>query len=313
MHIKTRVLATLFSLVAVFLSMQTPAFAGNSYSSVVVFGDSLSDPGNAWVLTHNQSKAPYDLIPSAAYAVGGHHFSNGRTWVERLAQKLGSDARPAYQFMGGTNYAVGGARAGLTGSTDLGAQVDLHLSMSVGVADASALYVIAIGGNDVRDAIGAYATDPSGATSGYLLQTALSSIYQNMERLAQSGAHHFLVSTAPDLGLVPAVRAQGPQVRYLANLLSEQFNSGLAGTLALLQAKYGLDIRTLDLYGLVQNAVAAPAQFNLQIVDTACINVGVVARSFCSNPQGYLFWDGIHPTRAGHELIKNDAYALVSG
>ena len=56
-------------------------------------GDSLSDPGNAFALTGEQSVPPYDtldpfLVPSAPYARGGHHLSNGATWVEQLGKTL---------------------------------------------------------------------------------------------------------------------------------------------------------------------------------------------------------------------------------
>ena len=308
-----RLIPLFFTLFLLTISAFNPAVAGNRYSSVVVFGDSLSDPGNAWILTHAQSKAPYTIIPSAAYAVGGHHFSNGPTWAELLAEKLGANARPAYRFSGGTNYAIGGARAGRPGNTDLTAQVNLDLGMSVGASDPGALYVVAIGGNDVRDAIQAYATDPSGATSSYLLHTALNSVYQNLSNLAQSGAHHFLITTAPDLGQVPAVRQQGPQVQVLANYLSSQFNTGLIQTIGLLRQQYGLDVEVLDLYGLVDSVVANPADYKLEVVDSTCITVGVVAKSICSQPKGYLFWDGIHPTRAGHAIIRDKALALVAG
>jgi hypothetical protein len=45
----------------------------------VGFGDSLSDPGNFYVVTGQQSVAPYAPIPSAPYAIGGHHFTNAAT------------------------------------------------------------------------------------------------------------------------------------------------------------------------------------------------------------------------------------------
>src|SRR6266567_4301333 len=63
---------------------------------------------------------PYDtldlfLVPRAPYARGGHHFSNGATWVEQFASPLGltENVRPAFQgsSVKATNYAVGGARA----------------------------------------------------------------------------------------------------------------------------------------------------------------------------------------------------------
>ncbi len=58
----------------------------------VVFGTSLSDPGKASALARKASQTPYSEldefpIPSSPYAIGGHHFSAGTTWIEQLAQR----------------------------------------------------------------------------------------------------------------------------------------------------------------------------------------------------------------------------------
>lgn len=119
--------------------------AAASQQSLVVFGDSFSDTGNAFLLSGEQSTAPYEMIPSAAYAIGGHHFSNGRTWIEVVAANLGASARPVAQNPRNTNYAVGGARARGAAPFDLGGQVSLYLNQYAG-ADNAALHVILIGG-----------------------------------------------------------------------------------------------------------------------------------------------------------------------
>ena len=41
-----------------------PVFADGQPKDVVVFGDSLSDPGNAFALTHTVSNTPYAVIPA---------------------------------------------------------------------------------------------------------------------------------------------------------------------------------------------------------------------------------------------------------
>ncbi len=113
--------------------MMAPALAAPP-QDVTVFGDSLSDPGNVFALTGDVSNTPYDIIPSAPYAVGGHHFSNGKTWIEqRPTQRVNATSSgPAYQISGVfTNYAVGGARArpdaaGLI-EADLSVQVQQYL------------------------------------------------------------------------------------------------------------------------------------------------------------------------------------------
>src|SRR6266446_3835296 len=105
----------LTALFACALWFSTCAAAGDGeLSRIVVFGDSLTDPGNAFVLTHQVFVPPYQLIPDFPYARGGHHFSNGKTWVEQLARGLdmADSTCPALAARGRcSNYAVGGALA----------------------------------------------------------------------------------------------------------------------------------------------------------------------------------------------------------
>src|SRR5947208_1318127 len=65
--------------------------AQSRFSGIVVFGTSLSDPGNAFALSGDAGTPPDFtlnplLVPSAPYAKGGHHFSNGATWIEQFAR-----------------------------------------------------------------------------------------------------------------------------------------------------------------------------------------------------------------------------------
>ena len=285
------------------------AMAGD-YGRVVAFGDSLSDPGNAFVLTMNVSLPPFQLIPDAPYARGGMHFSNGRTWVEQLAAELdvqrsaGPALRKPVVF---SNYAVGGARARPEGAFDFGTQVDLFLRDFSGSAPANALYVVYIGSNDLRDALAALATDPSGATSFAILQGALAAVRDNLLKLQAAGARHFLVPNMPDLALVPAVRLQGAAVQGAAHALAVNYNSNLASLLDGLQAASGLPITRLDIFALLDEVVAAPASFGLSNVDQTCIVPGTTVHPYCANPDQYLFWDGIHPTRVGHGIFAERA------
>src|SRR6186997_1287566 len=113
--------------------------AQSRFSGIVVFGTSLSDSGNAFTMFGDQSTPPDFtlnplLVPSAPYARGGHHFSNGATWVEQVARSLGlaGSVRPAYQSSSdATNFAVAGARAREDGSNvNLPEQVDAFLQQT---------------------------------------------------------------------------------------------------------------------------------------------------------------------------------------
>src|SRR5204863_1963226 len=162
---------------------------------IVVFGTSLSDPGNAFALVGDQSTPPDFmlnplLIPSAPYAKGGHHFSNGATWVEQFARSLGLgdsvQAALATTDPQVTNYAVGAARAYDDGiNFNLTRQVDTFLQRSGGAASPQSLYVIEMGSNDIRDAFQVYASLGDG---GPILTAALGSIAANIRKLHAAGA-----------------------------------------------------------------------------------------------------------------------------
>lgn len=289
-----------------------PALADQDYSDIVVFGDSLSDPGNAFVLTGQTSRPPYQLIPGAPYAIGGQHFSNGRTWAERFVYEMDLRAGAAFRNPAVySNYAVGGARARAGGSVDLTSQVSLYLGNQGGVADPDALYVIFIGGNDLRDALAALGSDPGGMTSAGILSDTVKGVADNIATLAASGAENMLVFNGPDLSLVPAVRLQGPAVQGGARFLSGQYNLGLDAALDSLAALFpALDLVRFDLFGLFNQVVMQPGMFELQNVAQTCITPGVIVGAICKDPERYLFWDGIHPTSRGHGIIADAVEAL---
>jgi phospholipase/lecithinase/hemolysin len=63
-----------FYILTVICLLPAVVTASSDYDRLVVFGDSLSDPGNAYVLTGMALKPPYTaLIPDYPYARGGHH------------------------------------------------------------------------------------------------------------------------------------------------------------------------------------------------------------------------------------------------
>jgi len=62
--------------------------ANGPRQELVVFGDSLSDPGNIYLLTGQVATAPYEVIPGAPYDIGGNRFTNGRAWAEALAARI---------------------------------------------------------------------------------------------------------------------------------------------------------------------------------------------------------------------------------
>lgn len=322
------------------LGLLAPGWAAAqvTFDRFVVFGASVSDPGNAFALIKQQNSPPYDdpalldpfLVPCAPYAVGAHHFSNGATWVEQLAKPLGLNGNvgPAFQSGGAasSNYAVGGARAraggqsqpcdgsdpGTTSATlNLGLQVDEFLRDYPRGAPSDALYVLDIGGNDVRDALVAPVV---GGDPAVIIAEAVAAIDANLRRLHDAGARTFLVLDVPNIGLTPAVRALDVlipgDVAGSANVLALSFNALLSTSLAAFeQASGDVQIVRLSLYEVIADVVADKARYGLDNVDGACIKPATLSQpSFqCAAPDTYLFWDGIHPTEAGHGIVRQAA------
>jgi phospholipase/lecithinase/hemolysin len=183
-----------------------------------------------------------------------------------LARSLGlaGSVRPAFASSSrkATNYAVGSARAYDDGlNFNLSDQVQAFLADHGGHAPADALYVIEMGGNDIRDAIVAVQTGGFPAALP-VLEAALTSIALNIRTLYAAGAREFLVWLPPNVGLTPAIQMLdqiSPGAAQLATALTQAFIGGLEGVLAQLSALPGISITPLDAYALLNDIVAIPA------------------------------------------------------
>jgi len=289
------------------------AFAQGPPSQVVVFGDSLSDPGNGFSFVKTSSTPPdYTvnplLIPSAPYAIGGHHLTNGSTWIEQLAGALGAQRSVRPAFVGANpyamNFAIGTARARNDGSNpSLSLEVAAFLQKAGGAASPDALYIIQIGGNDVRDAVAT--GDPVQGLA--ILDAATTAIADNISLLYALGARRFLVWNVPDAGFTPAARISGTQAA--ASLATSTFNAGLAQKLTPLFLS-GVDIIPFDANALITAIVDNPGLYGLTNVTDACLTPNV-APFMCQAPDQYLFWDGIHATTAAHALVAQAVAVLL--
>ncbi len=304
---------------AIFLAL-IPAIgaADNVFARLFVFGDSLSDPGNRYAVTGETAKAPYEPIPSAAYAIGGHHFSNGRTWAERLAQNLNDNngGKPALEKPGQYgNYAYGGARARNVGSgTSSGDQVGLFVGDHF-QAPSEALYVIQFGANDIRDAL----FDP--ANAGSIVLQAVAAEIASIQTLYSRGARNFAIVNAPNIGRAPAVAAFGPVAIQAAQNLSEFHNQvlengfallGLPGLSQLPAFLPEINIYRIDMFGFVNDVAENPAAFGISDPFFPCLQFGVKSEAKCDNADERLFWDGIHPTAVAHSALGDIATAAVT-
>jgi phospholipase/lecithinase/hemolysin len=305
------------------LSFATASCAvAQEFKRIIFFGDSLSDPGNFFVACRTSmigACLPFlvppfsDPVPAAPYARGGMHFSNGPTWAEEFAQALheqasGSPALLVPQVF--NNYAVGRARARAGAPTfspfDLSTQVERFLADGK-KGSGSDLFVIWIGSNDMGDAL----LDPQNA--GVILTQALTATLTNIQVLYGNGARNFLVLDLPNLALTPFVRSLGPIAQAGATEIETAYNSLLNGYVSgvLPAVLPGTKFIYLDANAVLEGIVASPAASGFQDVTDSCLTFGVTAGAFCSEPNTYLFWDGFHPTTAGHRVLARAALTAI--
>ena len=322
------------------------AAADFTYDGLVVFGDSLSDSGNKYVVTGLSNTPPYNLldpflVPDGPYTKGGLHHSNGKTWVEQYAKPLGLGGmvRPALRNPGeATNYAYGGARARDASATSpnlhLPGQVTTFLADTGGVASPDALHVIFIGGNDIApDAVTAFATMDPAVGIGIIID-AFVSVGDRMVELYMAGARKFLIMNVPDMGLIPAMNPplNVPQASGLGTCLSVLYNygsplpfpydqfcppfpSGIPGLDAVLDQLEvnlrGIEIIRFDMFERLRQIVEFPEDFGLLNGSGHCV-MPEVPPFACKNPDDYVFWDGTHPTKAVHAIIANEVGMVLA-
>lgn len=302
----------------VFASWITTATAGESFDRIVFFGDSLSDPGNHFVVFGMSSHAPFVPIPDFPYAIGGHHFTNGPTWAERLARELdlSRSGGPALRQPGVfTNYAVGRARARAAAPAfpdfDLGTQVNRFLADFGGLAPSRALYVIWIGSNDLDDALTALEMGSPTVAAVDILVAATEATGAAVQTLYAAGARDFLIVSVPNLAITPFIRSLGADAQGAATLFTDLYNGFLDGAVRGLGALPDIRFRRFDVNPLFAQILAAPQQVDLTDVVESCLTFGVVRHAICREPDDFLFWDAIHPTTGGHAILAEGALRVL--
>ena len=258
-----RTLAAVGVLLAAVACQQPAAAAVARFSGLVVFGDSLSDNGN----------------------VG--RFSNGQVWVEVLAARIGAELTPSR--LGGTNFAMGGARSHGR-PVDIRGQFHAFITGPHGPPSATALFIVYGGANDLLAA---------GCNGGETAaKTGAGAIAATVGDLAAAGARHILVPNLPDLSASPIVRVQGGGCVEHARAMTLAFNAALEQALRRVERRTDVRVVRLDAFALSEEVIADPGKAGFTNISTPCL------QGPC---EGALFWDQLHPTARAHARLATAA------
>ena len=315
------VLASVLSLILepARLEAQAPKF-----DAFFVFGDSLSDTGNLWLLTKAAGQdpaVPPSVSPHTTYFNG--RFSNGPVAFEYLWDLMNSKAgvsvtpflsRLKVPQKGAVSFAFGPSGTGFIEPAGplfvpgLNGQVELFGTALRGKkSPPRALYAIFSGANDY---LAASADNPP------VPPVVVGNIVKAIQKLYALGARDVMVLNLPDLGLIPLVPA-GPlketmsQLTLAHNYLLDQALNALAASLP------DLRLIPVDVYtftnGLAAQqgtdltpALSFPDSYCLFTAPATCPNVG----TFDVDPN-FFFWDAEHPTTATHAALGDFLYSKL--
>jgi phospholipase/lecithinase/hemolysin len=286
-------------------------------NSIVVFGDSLSDTGN--VAHETQEEYGFRVPgPIADYTDG--RFTDGAdtlppaekyfgVWIEQYAASLPTKPEVKDSLDGGTNFAYGYATTGWglgvfpfgpsneysVDVENVSQQVSDYLAPNPKFTDKT-LFVVWGGANDVLEAK---------SEDDVIFAAILQAI--NIETLVDAGATHFLIPNLPPLGAVPRLNGS-PVTSVPATEASAIYNEVLGIAITVIRdinPGKNLEISEFDVFSLFNEVIASPSKYSL-------VNVTKSSQGEPVDPDTYLFWDDLHPTTHGHNILATAAAKAVA-
>ena len=269
-----------------------PSIGGISH--LVVFGDSLSDPGN---LSRNTFGF---VVPHKIFYQG--RFSNGPVWADYVENSLRWTV---------DNFAVGGART-RPGSfpenlvvPSLPEQIDKNISHLKKLDAKKTLITVWIGPNNYIRNGGEY-QDANGKPRVDLLtqgvEQTIGEIENEIYKIQKLGFNRIVVGTMPELGGINRdPKGSTPSTDETLFMATRLHNQALNLMLERIMAKNNeLKLVKYDSYDINQATSKDPKGYGFTRLNEPCF-VGSIngdfygKEEFCSDPMGYKFWEYIHP------------------
>ena len=319
------------------------------YTGVYVFGDSLVDAGNILKLAEWYGDLPFSDLPDGApYADLGYYqgrFSNGLNFADLLANKaIGSVTSPVFPygfedpwigvpiapFAGDPhgndlNFAYGGAqvRQGDEVGQDLDSQTDTFRNAVDGDAPPDALYIVTMGGNDVRNLAKVDSAPATQAGAFDALDNVAQQLTHELGQLIDDGARNFLITGCADVGFIPDydinnndVLDPSEQVRADAGTLYSQYLDTLIRNevVPALRAM-GATVTYVPMMDYQNGGATVTGGLSAILPTLEALNhlsPGTLTTNLLEHRE-LVFFDDIHPNAQVHALFGSYAQALLSG
>ena len=321
-----------------------------AYSGVYVFGDSLVDSGNALKLAQWYGDLTFSDLPDGApiselgYFKG--RFADGYTFADLLANKaIGQVTDPVFPYgyvdpwLGieiapwtpepsgnNLNFAYGGAqvRGADEAVLDLDGQTDAFKDAIDGDAPPGALYIVTMGGNDVRNLATVTGTAQPPVAGGFAaLDNVAEQMTDELGQLIDGGAVNFLITGCADVGLIPDYDINNNNVLDPDEQLRSDTATAYSQYLDLLirtevvpaLRAMGATVTYVPMMDYQAGGATVTGGLNA-ILPTLEALEGLAPGTLTTNlleHRGLVFFDDIHPTAQVHALFGAYAQALLTG
>ncbi|KAG8383337.1 hypothetical protein BUALT_Bualt04G0002000 [Buddleja alternifolia] len=331
-------------LIVIAFSSIIEVIAKSQYTTMYVFGDSLSDPGNNEKVSANYWPygIDFDKGPTG-------RFCNGKLLVDFLGELLGFPVIPSYadtiangsDVLSGVNYASSGSGIledsgyALGRVIPFGKQIDnlkntmnqLENQMQTEELNnylAKALVFVAIGSNDyINNYMIPVLYKSSLIYDPQQYADLLVQLYKgHILELHTLGLRKFYLTEIPPVGCIPIeltihVATPSGECDSSSNNLVQMFNIRLKSLVYNLNSENLGSIFTLGASYKILNDLRDNADsYGFKVKDKTCCRIGNTIGKLiclpkevpCFNRDEYLFWDFAHPTQAANRILARVVY-----
>jgi len=269
--------------------------------NLLVFGDSLSDMGNAKSSILNVPDVP---------PYWQNRFSNGKIWIDYISERYGVSTSLGSGSDAGDNRAFGGSQTGQGYSyfvlPNMGTQINNYLANVQANIPSDNVVSLWGGGNDFL-----YGTANS--------DTIIANMESHIRQLSSVGATEFIIPNVPPLEKTPEglSRSQNQQNELGLEIIS--YNNKLSTLISNLSIELGINVHSIDAWTAFNDVVENKEALGISNIEgSACSDSGGLivsiflpicdsSSSLVSNADEYLFFDKAHPTRVMHQFISHFA------
>ncbi len=280
-------------------------------TKLVIFGDSLSDPGNLHKISNGL------LVPPRVFYKS--RFSNGPLWADYTSIALGWKTE---------NYAVGGAETGSNIKRDkitipsLLEQINDNKNILKTSDFASTLLVIWIGPNNYFNR-GIKAQDANQNPIAEILNEQVKDTIEDLQvaidKLKGIGFRQFVIGTMPELGGINRSPKDPPKPSD-ATLFSATaaHNQSLRAMIKELQTSDPeLNLSLFQAFEINQKTQDNPNNYGFNRLDAPCYKGNLLGqfeggKRFCANPSAFKYWEYVHPNSKMHCYFASQFLADIS-